>query len=81
MDGLVYIVVEKVKKFGYTLRDCFEDKTPLIFQLTGQQILPSIIKISLKMEYTLNINSYSKVIFILEGYNTRKNVRYITRLR
>jgi hypothetical protein len=34
MDGLVHTVVETVKELGCTLRDCFEDKTPLIFQLT-----------------------------------------------
>jgi hypothetical protein len=48
MDGSIYRVIETVKELGNTLKDCFEDKNHLIFQLTGQAILPDLDKISPK---------------------------------
>jgi hypothetical protein len=34
MDGLIYTVIETVKELENALRDCFEDKNDLTFQLT-----------------------------------------------
>jgi hypothetical protein len=69
MDGSIYTVVETVKKLENTLRDCFEDKNHLTFQLTGQSTLSSIPRIGHKMQYQLNINEYGDVVFILENFN------------
>jgi hypothetical protein len=77
IDGSVHTVVEIVRQFRNTLRDCFEDKHPLHFELRGQTILPDVPKITPKMEYNFNINNYSDVIFILEEYNKKKNVKYV----
>jgi 5'-3' exonuclease len=81
MDGLIYTVVETVKKLENTLRNCFEDKNNLTFQLTGQSMLPGIPRIAPKMEYKLNINKYGDVVFILENFNKHKNVFYRMHLR
>jgi hypothetical protein len=48
MDGSIYTVIETVKELENTLRDCFEDKNHLTFQLTGQSTLPGILNIAPK---------------------------------
>jgi hypothetical protein len=42
MDGSIYTVIETEKELGNTLRDSFEDKNHLTFQLTAQFMLPGI---------------------------------------
>jgi hypothetical protein len=42
-----------VKELENTLRDCFEDKNHLTFQLTGQSMLPGIPMIAHKIKYKL----------------------------
>jgi hypothetical protein len=81
MDGSIYTVVETVKELDNTLRDCFENKNNLTFQLTGHSMLPGIPRIPPKMEYKLNVNQYGDVVFILEIFNKRKNVYYRMHLR
>jgi hypothetical protein len=70
-----------VKELENALRDCFEDKNDLTFQLTWQSILPTIPNIAPKIEYKLNINQYSDIVFILENFNKQKNVYYRVHLR
>jgi hypothetical protein len=48
MDGSIYTDVETVKELGNALRDCFEDKIHLTFQLTGQFMLSCIPRVAPK---------------------------------
>jgi hypothetical protein len=45
MDAWIHTVVETGKELGNTLRDCFEDKNHLTFQVTGQLMLPCILRL------------------------------------
>jgi hypothetical protein len=76
MNGSVFTIVETVLELGGTLRDCFEDNIFNVYELTGEDILPTVNKIAPKLEYHLEINTEGDVEFVVEEFGGRKNVYY-----
>jgi hypothetical protein len=76
MDGSVHTILETVKELGYGMRDCFEDNDGVVFHLIEEEKLPDVNKVAPPMQYDLKINKYSDVLFILERFKHRKNVKY-----
>jgi hypothetical protein len=76
MNGSVFTIVETVQELGGTLRDCFEDNIYNVYELKGEDILPSVNKTAPKLEYQLEINAEGDVEFVVEEFNKRKNVYY-----
>jgi hypothetical protein len=58
------------------MRDCFENKEDVVFILTGKEIQPDVNKIAPPLHFEYEINKYNDVLFILEGYGKKKNVKY-----
>jgi hypothetical protein len=76
MDGSVHTILETVKELGYKFRDCFEDNMGMIFVLTGKEMLSDVNKEAPTLHFDYNVNKYNDVLFILEGDEKRKNVKY-----
>jgi hypothetical protein len=76
MDGSVRTILEVVKELGYKFRDCFEDKMDMIFYLIEKEKLPDVNKEAPALHFDYDVNKYGDVLFILEGYAKRKNVKY-----
>jgi hypothetical protein len=76
MNGSVSTIVESVKELRYGMRDCFENKLDVIFVLIEEEILPDVNVIAPPLQFQYNINKYGDVLFILQGYGKKKNVKY-----
>jgi hypothetical protein len=76
MNGSVFTIVETVSELGGTLRDCFEDNIYYVYELKGEDILPTVNKIAPKLQYNLEINTGGDVEFVVEEFGGRKNVYY-----
>jgi hypothetical protein len=61
---------------GGTLRDCLEDNIYNVYELKGEDILPSVNKIAPKLEYQLEINTEGDVESVVEEFGGKKNVYY-----
>jgi hypothetical protein len=68
--------MEVVKELKYNMRDCFEDKDDVIFYLIEKEKLPDVNKEAPPLHFEYNVNKYNDVLFILEGYGKKKNVKY-----
>jgi hypothetical protein len=76
MDGRVHTIVETVKELNITFRNCFEDKDDVVFVLIEKEKLPDVNKDAPPLQFKYNINKYGDVLFIVEVFKGRKNVKY-----